>query len=240
MKNRLAPSILSGNWANLGEQIRAVEKAGATDLHFDVMDGIFVPNISFGIPVLKSLRPFTELFLDVHLMITDPKRYVADFAAAGADLITFHIEACDGCVVKDGRTEEDDSLKMRCSGEDDVLATISAIRETGKKVGLSINPDTPADALYPYLDKIDMALIMGVFPGFGGQGMVEGTLEKSARVRAYIEEHGLDCDLEFDGGVKLDNLDAVLDAGINVIVAGSAVFKDDVYGNAKAFTERLK
>ena len=239
MKKILAPSILSGDFTALGEDIRAIEKAGAEYLHFDVMDGIFVPNISFGIPVLKSLRPFTDLFMDVHLMITDPKRFVADFAAAGADLITFHLEACRGAVVKAGHTETDDLLKTKCSGADDVSAAIAAIREAGKKVGISVNPDTPAEDLYPYLDQIDLALVMGVYPGFGGQGMIEETLDTCRQIRSYIEEHGLDCDLEFDGGVKLDNVDRVLDAGVNVIVAGSAVFGADTYGNAKAFAEKL-
>ena len=239
MKYRLAPSILSGDFSRLGEQIREVEKAGATDLHFDVMDGHFVPNISFGIPVLKSLRPFTGLFLDAHLMISDPRRYVEPFAAAGADLITFHLEACAGAEVKEGHTETDDSVDPDRVHEE-VMATIAAIRAAGKKVGISINPDTKAEALYPYLDQIDLALVMGVYPGFGGQGMIPETLDTSRKLREYIDSHGLDCDLEFDGGVKIDNLDQVIDAGINVIVAGSAVFVGDAYANAAAFLKKLK
>lgn len=238
MKKILAPSILSGNFADLGGDIRAIEKAGAEYLHFDVMDGIFVPNISFGIPVLKSLRPFTDLFMDVHLMITEPKRYVADFAAAGADLITFHLEACAGAVVRDCRTQPDDAVGAE-QIRDEVMATIAAIRGAGKKVGISVNPDTTADAICPYLDQIDLALVMGVYPGFGGQGMIEETLDKCRQIRSYINEHELNCDLEFDGGVKIDNVDRVLDAGVNVVVAGSAVFGGDTFGHAKAFVEKL-
>ena len=238
MEYRLAPSILSGDFSRLGEQIRQVEEAGATDLHFDVMDGHFVPNISFGIPVLKSLRPFTDLFLDVHLMISDPRRYVEAFAEAGADLITFHLEACAGSVVQGGHTETDDTVDPGRVREE-VMATIAAIRAAGKKVGISIDPDTKAEALYPYLDRIDLALVMGVYPGFGGQGMIGETLVKSREIRDYIDSHGLACDLEFDGGAKPDNLDQLIDAGINVIVAGSAVFVGDAYENAKAFLAKL-
>ena len=219
MDYRLAPSILSGNFAGLGEQIRQIEEAGTTDLHFDVMDGIFVPNISFGIPVLKSLKPFTDLFMDVHLMITGPVRYVEEFAKAGADMITFHIEACES--------------------ENECRDTIEAIRKTGRKAGLVLNPETEAAAVFPYIETVDMILVMGVHPGFGGQGMEPGTIDKIRAIRAYMDEHGLERDLEVDGGVKLDNVDEVLEAGANVIVAGSAVFKGDVKANAAAFLERI-
>ena len=220
MNYRLAPSILSGNFANLGEQIRSIEAGGASDLHFDVMDGIFVPNISFGIPVLKSLKPFTGMFMDVHLMITDPIRYVQQFADAGADMITFHVEACES--------------KEAC------FDVIGAIRDTRKQVGISYNPETPSEAVYPFADVVDMVLVMGVHPGFGGQGMEPGTCDKVREMRRYMQEHGITCDIEVDGGVKLDNVDEVLDAGANVIVAGSAVFKGDVQANAADFMERIR
>ena len=219
MRNRLAPSILSGDFSCLGDQIRAVEAAGATDLHFDVMDGFFVPNISFGIPVLKSLRPFTDLFMDVHLMIEQPARYVKAFADAGADLITFHLEACPS--------------------ERDVTDTIGAIRAEGKKVGISINPETDAKGIFPYLEAVDMVLVMGVHPGFGGQGMEPGTAEKIAGVRTRMSELKLERDIEVDGGIKEETIDEVLKAGANVIVAGSAVFKGDVQANAAALLSHM-
>ena len=219
MNNRLAPSILSGDFTDLGSQIRAIEAAGATDLHFDVMDGAFVPNISFGIPVLKSLRPFTDLFMDAHLMIMEPARYAKPFAEAGADLITFHLEACE--------TKEA------------VLETIDAIRAAGSKVGLAVNPETDGELVFPYVEAADMILVMGVHPGFGGQGLVDGTFEKIRLIRDYMNAHGLERDLQVDGGIKLNNVDQALEAGANVIVAGSAVFKGDVQANAAAFMEHM-
>ena len=219
MTNRLAPSILSGDFSRLGEQIRQIEAGGASDLHFDVMDGFFVPNISFGIPVLKSLRPFTDLFMDVHLMIMEPIRYIKEFAEAGADLITFHVEACED--------------------EEACRATIRAIRDAGKKVGIAYNPETATEEVLPYIDQVDMVLAMGVHPGFGGQGMEPGTCDKVRELRQYMESHGVRRDIQVDGGVKLDNVGEVLDAGANVIVAGSAVFKGDVEANARAFAEAL-
>ena len=219
MKNRLAPSILSGDFTRLGEQIRAIEAAGVTDLHFDVMDGAFVPNISFGIPVLKSLRPFSDLWMDAHLMILDPIRYVEAFAKAGADLITFHIEPCPS--------------------SEYCFETIEAIRKTGKKVGLSLNPETDVEAVFPFVEAVDMILVMGVHPGFGGQGIVDGTFEKIKQIRDYMNEHHLERDLQVDGGIKLDNVGQAIEAGANVIVAGSAVFKDDVQANAEAFLRRM-
>ena len=219
MNNRLAPSILSGDFTDLGSQIRAIEAAGATDLHFDVMDGAFVPNISFGIPVLKSLRPFTDLFMDAHLMIMEPARYAKPFAEAGADLITFHLEACE--------TKEA------------VLETIDAIRAAGSKVGVAVNPETDGELVFPYVEAADMILVMGVHPGFGGQGLVDGTFEKIRLIRDYMNEHGLERDLQVDGGIKLNNVDQALEAGANVIVAGSAVFKGDVQANAAAFMEHM-
>ncbi len=214
--NKLSPSILAADFWSLGEEIRRVEQEGASYLHIDVMDGVFVPSISFGIPVLQSIRPQTKLFLDVHLMIERPERYIKEFAESGADLINFHIEATE-----------------------DVEGTINAIRAMGKKVGVTIKPDTPASAVEPYLDKVDMVLVMTVEPGFGGQELLPGCLEKVRQVRSMARERGLDTDIEVDGGIRLDNVEKVLEAGANVIVTGSAVFKGDIGINVSNFMDRL-
>lgn len=214
--NKLSPSILAADFWNLGEEIRRVEQEGASYLHIDVMDGVFVPSISFGIPVLQSIRPQTKLFLDVHLMIERPERYIKEFAESGADLINFHIEATE-----------------------DVEGTINAIRAMGKKVGVTIKPDTPASAVEPYLDKVDMVLVMTVEPGFGGQELLPGCLEKVRQVRSMARARGLDTDIEVDGGIRPDNVERVLEAGANVIVTGSAVFKGDIGANVSNFMDRL-
>lgn len=213
----LAPSMLSADFKELGKEIQAIEKNGAKYLHFDVMDGIFVPSISFGMPVLKSIRPGTNLVCDVHLMITEPIRYVADFAKAGADLITIHLEACE-----------------------DVDATIDKIKECGCKVGISIKPNTPVSALQPYLDKVDMILIMSVEPGFGGQKFIPSSLEKISETKAMIDEKGLNIDIQVDGGIYTHNVEEVLKAGANIIVAGSAVFNGDTKQNTIDMMEILK
>ena len=213
----LAPSMLSADFKELGKEIRAIEENGAEYLHFDVMDGIFVPNISFGIPVLASIRPATKLVCDAHLMITEPIRYIEAFKKAGADLITIHLEACE-----------------------DVNATIAKIREQDMKVGISICPDTPVDALNEYLDKVDMVLIMSVHPGFGGQSFIPASLDKIRELKAMVEEKNLSIDIQVDGGIGIDNVEEVLKAGANIIVAGSSVFKGDVAANVQEFLNIMK
>lgn len=214
--NILSPSILSADFWKLGEEIEAVEAAGVPYLHIDVMDGLFVPSISYGMPVLQCIRPNTELFLDVHLMIQEPERYVEEFAACGADLVNFHIEATK-----------------------DVEKTIQLIRRRGKKVGITIKPNTPVEELYPYLELADMVLVMTVEPGFGGQKLIPECLDKVAELRKYMDEKGLAIDIEVDGGINADNVEMAIAAGANVIVAGSAVFKNDIGVNVKEFLEKM-
>ena len=216
MKNILAPSILAADFKELGQAIKTIEENGAEYLHYDVMDGIFVPSISFGMPVLSSIRSCTNQVMDVHLMITEPIRYIKEFKEAGADLITIHLEACE-----------------------DVAATIKAIREAGLKVGLSIKPATEAEAIRPYLDQIDMILVMSVEPGFGGQKFIPESLDKIRELRGLLNEKGLTADVEVDGGIHLGNAKEVLESGANVLVAGSAVFKDNIAENVKGFMEIL-
>ncbi len=217
MKYILAPSILAADFKNLGNEIKATEENGAKYLHFDVMDGLFVPSISFGMPVLKSIKSCTNQVMDVHLMINEPIRYVEAFKEAGADLITIHLEACE-----------------------DVDTTLEKIKECGLKAGISICPDTPVSALEPYMEKVDMVLIMSVHPGFGGQKFIENSLDKIRETRALANEKGLDLDIQVDGGIYLTNVREVLDAGANIIVAGSAVFKGgNGAGNTRQFMEIL-
>lgn len=215
--NILAPSILSADFCELGKQIEEIEKAGAQYLHVDVMDGIFVPSISFGMPIVSSVRPRTKMFMDVHMMVTRPERYVEEFIRCGADGVTIHEEACD-CVAE----------------------TLCRIREAGAQAGLAINPETPVEKLYPYLDKMDMALIMTVHPGFGGQKYIDACTEKIQTLRQVIIDKGLDMKLQIDGGVNLDNLTMNLDAGADVIVAGSAVFKGNITENTEAFLAKMQ
>lgn len=208
--NILSPSILSADFCKLGEQIKEVEQAGAEYLHIDVMDGLFVPSISYGMPVIASIRKCSNIFFDVHLMIEKPERYVQEFAESGADLINFHLEA----------TEQ-------------VPETIEKIRRLGKKVGITIKPNTPAEAVGPFLDKVDMVLVMTVEPGFGGQKLIPECLEKVKVIRKLVQERNLKTDIEVDGGINADNVKLALAAGANVIVAGSAVFKNDITANVK-------
>lgn len=214
--NILSPSILSADFWHLGEDIRQLEAEKVSWLHVDVMDGIFVPSISYGMPVMKCVRKQTELFFDVHLMIDRPERYIKDFADSGADLINFHVEATD-------QVEE----------------TIAAIRALGKKVGITIKPKTPASAVEPYLHLVDLVLVMTVEPGFGGQKLIPECMDKIKEVRAMVDAKGLDIDIEVDGGIHLGNVEEAVAAGANVIVAGSAVFKDDIRENVRAFMEKL-
>lgn len=210
--NILSPSILSADFTKLGEEIETIDNAGAEYIHVDVMDGMFVPSISYGMPVIKSIRKSTGKVFDVHLMISEPIRYIADFAASGADMITVHVEACS-----------------------DVVATIEKIREYKLKVGLTLNPDTPVSAIKPYLNRVDMVLIMSVNPGFGGQKFITSSVDKIKEVKRLRDELNLSYDIEVDGGINIDNLATVLEAGANVIVAGSAVFRGDAAENVKKF-----
>lgn len=214
MKNYLSPSILSADFAHLGEDIQHVEAAGTQYLHYDVMDGMFVPSISFGMPVLESVRKITDLVLDVHLMIEEPERYIDEFVRCGADIVTVHYEACE-----------------------DLKKTIEKIRDKGVKVGVSIKPKTPNQVLADVLDQVDMILLMTVEPGFGGQAYIPESTEKIRELRRMVDERGLTVDIEVDGGIKKNNLKMVLDAGANVIVAGSAVFAGDIEQNVRDFLE---
>ena len=209
---KLSPSALSCNFANAGIQIELAKQGGAEYIHLDVMDGVFVPNISFGQPVVKSLSKCTDLVSDVHLMITDPIRYIEDFASAGADIITIHAEATD-----------------------DVEACLNKIRACGKKAGLSIKPKTPVSAIIPYLPLCDLVLVMTVEPGFGGQKFMADMLPKCAELRDYREAHDLDFEISVDGGVSADNAKMCVLSGANVLVAGSSVLgKEDIKGAAEA------
>ena len=203
---KLAPSILSADFARLGEEVADVTAGGADYIHFDVMDGVFVPNLSIGIPVLKSLRKATDAFLDVHLMVTRPQRYVGAFCKAGADLVTVHLEAAE---------------------PQDLFAAIEAIRAEGKQVGMALKPKTPAEAIVPYLPLLDLARVMTVEPGFGGQSFMADQLPKIRALRGMIDAQSLYCEIEVDGGIDPDTAPLVKEAGAEVLVAGSAVFKKE-------------
>ena len=199
---KISPSLLAADFKNLGSEVDKIAKAGAEMLHLDVMDGHFVPNMSFGPDVIKAIRPVSDIFFDVHLMIDRPERFVDKFIAAGADGVTIHFESTE-----------------------DPAAVLKSIRAAGKKAGLSISPDTPAEAIADLLDLADMILVMTVYPGFGGQKLIPAQLEKASRIRAMLDAKGLTAtDLQADGGIGLANLSDVLAAGINVVVAGTAVF----------------
>lgn len=210
----LAPSLLAADFAKLGQEVETVAREGAEYIHIDVMDGMFVPSISFGMPVIKSIRPCTDKVFDVHMMVEEPGRYAADMKAAGADLLCVHQEACRH-----------------------LDRTIHQIRDLGMKVGVALNPATPIETLDCVLDQVDMVLIMSVNPGFGGQKFIPYALDKVRSLRAKLNERGLHTDIQVDGGIGLGNVRQVLEAGANVVVAGSAVFGGDAAANVRGFME---
>lgn len=206
MKNntKIAPSILSGDFANMGETVKSVNIWGADYVHVDVMDGVFVKNLTFGMPMVKAIRKFSEIPLDVHLMIIEPEKFIKEFAEAGADIITFHPNSTD-------KTDE----------------IINMIHVLGKKAGLAINPDIAVGVLEPYIAKVDMITLMGVYAGFGGQKYIKDVDAKIIATKALIESHGSKALIELDGGVTEDNAQDLIDLGVNVLVGGSAVFRSD-------------
>ena len=214
---QLCPSILSADFNRLGEQIKILEKEGVKILHIDVMDGDFVPSISFGMPVIKSIRKESKMFFDVHLMVTEPERYIRDFVECGADSITVHAEACE-----------------------DLERTIELIRAAGVKVGVSIKPATPVNDISHLLDEVDMVLITTVQPGFGGQKYLEECTEKIKELRELIDEEGLDTQIQVDGGINAETLSTVMEAGANLIVAGSYAFRENLAESVQDIHKKME
>ncbi len=201
---KISPSILSSDYGKLSSELKRMEDCGADMLHIDVMDGHFVPNITLGAPIVKCIRKSSSLPFDVHLMISDPYKYIPDFVKAGSDIITFHVES-----------------------DSDIEKTIDLILASGKKAGLSVKPKTPIEAVYPYLDKLSMVLVMTVEPGFGGQSFMEDMMPKVSAVKAETDRRGLDIDIQVDGGINKDTISVAAKAGANVFVSGNAIFSSD-------------
>ncbi|MBQ8305036.1 MAG: ribulose-phosphate 3-epimerase [Blautia sp.] len=217
MNYQLCPSILSADFNRLGEQLSILKKEGVQIVHIDVMDGLFVPSISFGMPVIRSIRKESDLFFDVHLMVDNPERYIEEFGDCGADSITVHTEAC---------RDTDEAIRL--------------IRKTGAKVGISIKPNTPVAEALPYLDRINMILVMTVEPGFGGQKYIDACTAKVQELRRIIDERNLPVDIQVDGGINAGTLETAIKAGANFLVEGSAVFKGDLAANIRSTHEAIQ
>ncbi len=213
----IAPSMLSCDFMRMGEELKSICEAGAEYVHLDVMDGVFVPNLTFGIPVIQAMRGLTDVPFDVHLMIVHPEKYIDKYAQAGADIITVHYEACE-----------------------DVATVLSQIRKTGKKAGLSIKPATQCEVVYPYLEQLDLVLVMTVEPGFGGQKMIPECLEKVKKIREQIEQNALNIQIEVDGGIHGGTAADAIAAGVDIMVAGSAVFQGKDTESRRKIMDKLR